>query len=241
MYTIESLVIFEFGEPEWKEEYENKFVSHDNQDPDSPYYRIDKPGYWAEIHIGQDIDYYKVREDIASVRFRQESGLLNIKDAASFMVSYVNIPEIPVCKNMVPSYNHADPALDLYDYPFTLLGLKDNCISRELGNSPKKPHACAYSEISNYDACPAYQAFEEIVLGVVTDNGTKLVKLDRTTRENKYIYEGQTFATYKKFLEFVAEKKLDFELTYNPVTHDGTDFFSGVMTRLENTYALEAV
>ena len=236
-YHIENIALLYEGDPGWDEKFENKLVTGSNIDPENEHYDEEKPPYWAELHVGRNIDIVELREDTAlgmGAPPRRMMGHYSVHEAKDFCTAYIETPNEPVCKNLIVSLKNPDPALELYDRPFTMLPLRDSCISRDLGGSAKKPTDCGYSNYGNFSECSAYEPFEEVTIGKIDNTEVKLMRM---YKGNVYQYCDKTFETYREIKNYCKDNNLQFELTYNPIQKTNVEFFPNVVKRLERTYA----
>ncbi len=230
-WHIENMEIIFAEDDDWVEELSGKLIANSNI-PGSPDYDESMPPYWARGYVPANIDICEVDPAITSGKYSFPGGYSE-HDLAAFCPQYVVYPDIQICKSMVASMKDVDPAIELYDRPYTLLPLVDSCISVEMGNTPKTPHRCPYAESGTFEACSAYQPWEDIVIGTVGDDE---VHLDRTYKGNKYTYGEHSFESYGALQKYCTAEKLDFVLTYDPVIKDTKEFFSEMMGRLEVVY-----
>lgn len=216
----------------WTEEFSGKLIADSNRE-DAEDYDSDQPSFHGVAYVPPEIDLFVLHEELVGHgKFKFPEGV-SVNDLQKYCTSYALYPKVPVCKNLVVGMNNMDPAIDLYDRPYTMLPLEDSCIAKELGHSPKLSAPCAFAETGNFPLCSAYEAWEPTVIGTIGDVD---IVLDRTSKGNTYTYNEMTFSTYKELLEHCTNWNLTFNLTYDPTIKDPVAFFPAMVERLEIAY-----
>jgi hypothetical protein len=240
---IQHLQIFMSNDDGYNPELAGKVVFNPNNDPDHESYEVDKPQGLGYMYFYENTHEFTIRPNtinsenvILDPSFNFEG--YQIIPIEGFLSNHIYVENTPQCSYYVPSMFNDDSAIELYNWPFTLLPIKDSCICPSLGNNPKSAGTCGHASSLDFKSCGHYKAEEEIALGTVDINGKKEpVTLVRGSLENEYRYADQVFSTYNKFNDHLEENNLEFDYTYNPINSESIDFFSKALGRMEKTYA----
>jgi len=238
---IEHLEVFLMGEEGYNIEMAGKVIFNPNNDPQLNTFDVTLPQNHALMYLYEDTHHYVIRpESVYNPDIKMDPKFsfetYQIMSIDPFLSSHVILENRPVCTHHIPSISSKDPALELYNWPFSLLPAADSCVCPSLGNNPKSAGNCKYAAELDFSGCGFFEEqVEAIIIGTVGNDSE--VTLIRGTIKNEYKLDDYVFHSYNEFLDHISNKGLKFEYTYNPVNSEPVDFFASALGRMNKTYA----
>jgi hypothetical protein len=240
---IQHLEIFTSSDDNYDPDLAGKVVFNPNDNTEHEHYDNSKPSGWGRMYFYENTHEFTIRPETLSTpdialdeAFDfQEYQIIPIE---GFLSSHIYVENVPQCSHYIPSMVSDDPAIDLYNWPFTLLPVRDSCVCPGLGNNPKSAGVCGHAANLDFKSCGHYEQEDKIHLGTIKVGVNKEeVTLVRGSFKNEYRYGDNLFSTYNEFNNHLEENNLEFDYTYNPINSEPIDFFSKALGRMEKTYA----
>lgn len=227
-FVPETLLYLEPGDEGWDDDLRNKAVWIPNInkeggliDPDLPRFSLTLYSDYPEAGMIQPV------RGAYPTCLGYEPGIFDVEQ---FIIVFDDQTH---CKNLVVSADHSDPAIELYDHPFTLLPTEHSCSHPGRDGSTTNLQKCPFAAEGNYEQCGYYSAQEPMEIGVIDGNP---VMLERKHLGNTYTYLDQTFTSYKAFNKWAEDNNKGFHFTFHKNV-ETTPFVSSILNRLAKTYA----